>query len=203
LKVLPYLTFTANWFSDNSLFIGYFSKWSRIFCRISQIWQPKKNCLISTGCYIKQTTSYADVIADIQACKLANQRPHSEEQDQKTPSFNDNIDIGPSLSEVSCTSDLEPGVSESESSSSSSPSSTQSKDCKLNEVDPSNDHLFSGSSHNMYISEAGLMHRAWYVQDDEEGSNSSEEEDREQDYDDGVLSDGANSDEDDDLYNSD
>jgi len=99
---------------------------------------------------IYKTTSYADVIADIQACKLASERPHSEEQVQQTPSFNDNIDIDPPLSEVSRTSDLEPGVSESESSSSSSSSSsTPSKDCELNEVDPSNDHLVSGSSYNM------------------------------------------------------
>jgi len=47
------------------------------------------------------------------------------------------------------------------------------------------------------------MHRAWYAQGDDEGSNSCEEEDREQNYDDGLLSDGVNSDEDDDLYNSD
>ena len=99
---------------------------------------------------------------------------------------------------------MEPGVSESESPNSSSSSlSTRSKDCELNEVDPSNDHLASGSSYNIYISEAELTHRAWYAQDDDEGSNSSEEEDREQDYDDGLLSDGSNRDEDDDLYNSD
>ena len=85
----------------------------------------------------------------------------------------------------------------------SSSSSARSEAYDLQEVDPSNNHLVSGSDYDMYISEDGLTHRAWYYEQGDEADNSSDEEDEVQDSDHGPFSDGERSGDDDYSYDSD
>jgi hypothetical protein len=69
----------------------------------------------------------------------------------------------------------------------------------IHNPDPSNNHLVSGSDYDIYISEDGLTHRAWYEQENELENSSDEEEG---DFDHGLFSEGEIG-EDSNLYDSD
>lgn len=138
--------------------------------------------------FISKTTAYADIIADIQAYKQAVDMdiPRSEEQVEEVPSSHNNIDTNPPPS--SDISESEISKSGSTGSSSCSPQSQDHHD-NLQNPDPSNNHLVSGSDYDIYISEDGLTHRAWYEQENEL-ENSSDEEEGAQDFDHGLFSEG-------------
>ena len=54
----------------------------------------------------------------------------------------------------------------------------------LNEIDPSNNHLVSGSSYSMHISEGRLLHQTWY---DENQENNSSDEEVDDEFDDDLV----------------
>ncbi|EDR00803.1 uncharacterized protein LACBIDRAFT_333858 [Laccaria bicolor S238N-H82] len=118
--------------------------------------------------FINKTTAYADIIADIQSSKQAQETavPSSnlEVQDHSQPSNDD------SLSDVESVSDS----SKSDSASSSTPSSSTETENEDTE-DPSNNHLVSSSDYDVYLSSDQLTHKAWYEQEGKD--NSSDEED--------------------------
>ena len=145
--------------------------------------------------FISKTTAYADVIADIQACKQAEDMviPHFEEQaDEFSNDINLRIDLNSSESEISKSGS-------SDSSSSSSFPQSESQDHDQDNLDHSNNHLVSGSDFDVYISEDGLTHRVWY---ENELENSTDEEEGAQDFDQGLFSEGESG-EDNYQYNSD
>jgi len=154
--------------------------------------------------FIRNTTVYADVLADILAFKQADElqrdTPQSEEEVQQPAHHDDEINIDPPSSD---TSSSESGISRPEPSGSLSSSSTSSPlfdDIELAEDNPSNDHLISGSEYDVYISDDGLTHRAWYEQADD-ADNSSDEDGESQDFDVTLFSDEGEDDED--SYDSD
>jgi len=158
--------------------------------------------------FICKTTAYADVLADILTYKQANElekdASHSREDVQQLAHSDNDIMINPPSSDISSSS--ESGISGPEPSGSSSSSSFSSSHCsddiELAEVDPSNNHLVSGSEYDVHLSEDGLTHRAWYEQADE-ADNSSDEDDMGQDFDVALLSDEENGQDDLDSYDSD
>ena len=154
--------------------------------------------------FISTTTAYMDVITDIQACKQANDTdiPHSEEQARESCYSQDNIDVDNSIIDPPPSESNTSGSCESGPSSSSSSSSTRSEGHDLQEADPSNNHLVSGSDYDMYISEDGLTHRGWYYEQGDEAPNSSDEEGEVQDFDHGPFSEDEHSGDDDYLYDS-
>ena len=146
--------------------------------------------------FISKSTAYADVIAEIQAYKRTEGSPetvplpdHPGMQDQLASQLGDNsddINISPPPSESSNSSDSSTPLSSS--------ASTQSEDD--NDGDPSDAHLVSGSDYNIYLSDNQLTHETWYEY--EHGDSSGDEDDNVYDKD----SDGDNSDEENDLYDS-
>ena len=115
--------------------------------------------------FIYKTTMYGDVIADIEAYKKNQGRlttPHldpnenlNEENSQQNlgevcPAKNSSLD----------------SYSDSHSDSDTSSSHAVSQE-SLNEIDPSNNHLVSGSGHSMHISEGRLLHQTWYDKNQE------------------------------------
>ncbi|PPQ87647.1 hypothetical protein CVT25_011485 [Psilocybe cyanescens] len=130
--------------------------------------------------FISKSTSYTDVMTDIQACKRTEGGaiPDCEEQNEECSHLDgDEIDINPPPT-ISSSSETDSNMSKSKPSGSSTSSSSgaQSDNGDSHEVDRSNDHLVSGSEYDFYISEDGLTHKAWHAQLDEE-DNSSEDED--------------------------
>jgi hypothetical protein len=87
----------------------------------------------------------------------------------------------------------------SKSSDSESDSNTQSEE-SLNDIDPSNSHLVSGSDYSMCISENRVTHEAWYNQNQD---NNSSDEGEANKFDSGFLLNGENSGEYSNLYDSD
>jgi hypothetical protein len=118
--------------------------------------------------FIYKTTTYADVISGIRAYEKSEDRLASDFEDEHPP---------PSQ------------VSIYESSDSKSDSDTQSEE-SLDDVDPSNDHLVSGSDYSMCISENRLTHEAWY---DENQDDTSSDEDEAHEYDSGLVTNGEKS----------
>jgi hypothetical protein len=164
--------------------------------------------------FICKSMTYADVIADIQAHRQAEASPYLELQAQSLllhPQIDNAIVNTPTSSETgssssSCTSKLDSVHSESSETSHIS-SSTQSEDDELTEDDPSNNQLVSGSDYDIYLSDNRLMHRddAWHKQEygDDRDNSSNGDDSAHDDINHGFFSDGDNSVEDDDLYNSD
>ncbi|KAF8969042.1 hypothetical protein BDZ97DRAFT_1902760 [Flammula alnicola] len=146
--------------------------------------------------FIYKTTTYADVIADIQAYKKTEESsaPDFEDEDLNQQDYQPNDD-DPPPSEISGSESYD-----SKSASGTSSSGARSQE-GLDEADPSNDHLVSGSDYSMCISENRLTHEAWY--NENRHDNSSDEEDEAHEFDGGLVAEGENGSEDNDLYNSD
>ena len=146
--------------------------------------------------FISKSTAYADVIADIQAHRQAETGPYPELQAQSLqlhPQPDNTIISTPPSSSSSCTS----------KSNSVHSINALSEDDELNEEDPSNNQLVSGSDYDIYLSDDRLMHDTWHKQLEE----YEEDRDNSSDEDDGAhninFSDGDNIVEDDYLYISD
>ena len=129
--------------------------------------------------FIDKTTTYGDITADIQTYKKFQDRstPSPDFEDEELIQHNASHGDPPHDSEFSLASsesyrDFEL-KSDSDSGASSSQSQSQLED-GLDEVDPSNDHLVSGSSYSMRISDGRLIHENWY--EENEDYNSSDEE---------------------------
>ena len=120
--------------------------------------------------FIHKTTTYGDIIADIQTYKKSQETQTTDFEDEELNEQNYNLDTPPSHHEFSSSESYD---SKSDSGTSLASSHAQSQE-SLNEADPSNDHLVSGSSHSMQISEGRLIHENWY--DEYQEYNSSDEE---------------------------
>jgi hypothetical protein len=144
--------------------------------------------------FICKTTTYGDVIADIQTYRNVQDRSASDLEDKALNQQDYRLNNDPPPSEISS-----PYDSKSDSGTSSSSSSAQSQE-SLDEDDPSNNHLVSGSDYSMHISEGRLIHKAWY--DESWEDNLSDEEEEVYDFDSNLASQGENGGEDSGLYDS-
>jgi len=147
--------------------------------------------------FINKTTTYGDVIADIEAYK--------KNQERLTPDLdsNENLVEENSQHNLGDTPPVETSSSDSYLDSDSDagpPSSHALSQESLDEVDPSNDHLVSGSGYSMHISEGRLLHEAWY---DENQENNSSDEEVEDEFDDDLVSSGEDGSGENNLYDSD
>lgn len=146
-----------------------------------------------------------DVLVNILTFKKASElkqdaSTHSEAEVQQAAHSDDDININPPSNTFSSSS--ESRVSHAEHSDSISLSSHLSEDMEGVKDDSSDNHLVSGSEHDVYMSENGLTHQAWYEETDEAGSSSDEDDSH--DVDTILFSEEENKDDDlDDLYNSD
>ena len=132
--------------------------------------------------FIYKTTMYGDVIADIEAYKknqgrLTTPNPDSNENLNEEDSQHNLGDARPAENSSSNSS------SDSHSDSDTSSSHAVSQE-SLDEIDPSNNHLVSGSSYSMHISEGRLLHQTWY---DENQENNSSDEEVEDEFDDDLV----------------
>jgi len=152
--------------------------------------------------FIFKSTAYADVIADIQAHKRTDSEAGTVPDSELEVAETDNTTVNaPASTSDSCNSKSDTVPSLSPSSTSSSP---QSEDGNMNEDDPSNDQLVSGSDYDVFLSHDRLVHQAWYEQEyGEDQDNSSDEDDRTHNTDHSFSSDGDHSVEDDNVYDSD
>lgn len=122
--------------------------------------------------FIYKTTTYGDIIADIQTYKKSGDTDfEDEEPNQQNYNLNDPPEPPRPSREFSSSESFD---SKSESGASLPSSHAESQD-SLDEADPSNNHLVSGSSYSMRISEGKLTHENWYEENQE--YNSSDEED--------------------------
>lgn len=116
--------------------------------------------------FIDKSTTFTDALADIRACRLnANQNCGHE--------TSGDIDQVPAqTSDSTKASDTSSESCDSKSTSTSSACSQSDS----NNNDKSNNHLYSGSNHSIFIEGHRLMHEAWY-DGDPEGYSSEEDED--------------------------
>jgi len=123
--------------------------------------------------FIDKTTTYADILAGIQACKRSGEEtsvPNVEDEglhQHDHPSDNLNGDQSLHIEDPDSSS----GSYDSKSDSGTSSAQSHAQE-SLDEADPSDNHLVSGSDYSIFISENKLMHEAWY-----EEEHSSDEED--------------------------
>ena len=160
--------------------------------------------------FITSSTAYADVIADIQVHRQAEGGPeaYSELQAQSPPQpDSENTTLaGTSETSSSCASERSSVHLTPSHGIVSSRAQYEDGDLNDDEDDPSNNQLVSGSDYDIYLSDDKLMHDTWHKQNEDYGEdvdNSSDDED-----DDSLNiffsdSDGNNSAEENDLYNSD
>ncbi|KAF8159999.1 hypothetical protein B0H34DRAFT_797183 [Crassisporium funariophilum] len=144
--------------------------------------------------FINKSTAYADVLADILALKHNEKDAPILEEEVQRPAdavLRDDINTDPPGTDISSESDISAPEPSGSLLALSTSSSYWSDNNEPTEVDPSNDHLVSGSEYNIYMTENRLAHRTWDEQANEaDYSDDGDEENR--DFDVALLSDVEN-----------